>query len=208
VAFHQWNLLMDPQRDLKTGDVHGPLLEVLELQQIENSYTMNDDKKCALEGVVAKALTNEGKYCSIHYEEKAAAYHEMYENAEKDADEVVVAALERDTIEYIKRREERIAKRMIRIRSIYASLEEILVDCPFKDLALDCTWLEVRRIAFPTKGSESASIFTCYSFLRISHYLTSPQNDERCVKFTCHIVEQNLSNIISAPASASDRTIM
>lgn len=175
VAFHQWNLLMDPQRDLKTGDVHGPLLEVLELQQIENSYTMNDDKKCALEGVVAKALTNEGKYCSIHYEEKAAAYHEMYENAEKDADEVVVAALERDTIEYIKRREERIAKRMIRIRSIYASLEEILVDCPFKDLALDCTWLE---------------------------------NDERCVKFTCHIVEQNLSNIISAPASASDRTII
>jgi len=152
VAFHQWNLLMDPQRDLKTGDVHGPLLEVLELQQIENSYTKNDDKKCALEGVVAKALTNEGKYCPIHYEEKAAAYHEMYENAEKDADEVVVAALERDTIEYIKRREERIAKRMIRIRSIYASLEEILVDCPLKDLALDCTWLEVRRIAFQLWG--------------------------------------------------------
>ena len=152
VAFHQWNLLMDPQRDLKTGDVHGPLLEVLELQQIENSYTKNDDKKCALEGVVAKALTNEGKFCPIHYEEKAAAYHEIYENAEKDADEVVVAALERDTIEYIKRREERIAKRMIRIRSIYASLEEILVDCPLKDLALDCTWLEVRRIEFQLWG--------------------------------------------------------
>jgi hypothetical protein len=154
VAFHQWNLLMDPQRDLKTGDVHGPLLEVLELQQIENSYANNDDKKCALEGVVAKALTNEGKYCPIHYEEKAAAYRELYENAEKDADEVVVAALERDTVEYIKRREERIAKRMIRIRSIYALLEEILVDCPLKDLALDCTWLDVRRIAFPL-GSQS-----------------------------------------------------
>ena len=33
------------------------------------------------------------------------------------------------------------------------------------------------------------------------------QNDERCVKFSCHIVEQKLSNIISAPASASERSI-
>lgn len=34
-----------------------------------------------------------------------------------------------------------------------------------------------------------------------------PQNDERCVKFSCHIVEQTMSNIISAPASASERSI-
>lgn len=174
VAFHQWNLLIDPQLDPKTGDVSGPLLEVLELQQIENTYANNEDKKSALEGIVAKALANGGKYCPIHYEEKAAAYREMYENAEKEADELVVAALERDQVEYTKRREERIAKRMIRIRSIYASLEEILGDCPLKDVALDCTWLE---------------------------------NDERCINFTCHVVEQNMSTIISAPASASDRSI-
>lgn len=203
VAFYQWNLLFDPQRDLKTGDVHGPLLEVLELQQIENSYSNNDDRKCALEGMVAKALTNEGKYCPIHYEEKAAAYHEMYENAEKEADDVVLADIQRDSAEYFKRREERIAKRMIRIRSIYSVIEEILADCPLKDLALDCTWLEVRRIVFPLwRVNPYRTIFTwCFS----SHF-TSPQ-DERCVKFTCHIVEQSLSNIISAPASATDRTI-
>ena len=147
-AFHQWNLLMDPQRDMKTDDINGPLLEVLQLQQIENTYANIDDKRSALEGIVAKALTNGGRYCPIHYEEKAAAYHEMYENAEKEADEHVLAALERDQVEYIKRREDRIAKRMVRIRSIYASLEEILFDCPLKDVALDCTWLEVNGPAF------------------------------------------------------------
>lgn len=174
VAFHNWNLLMNPCRDPKTGEVSGPLLEVLELQQIENTYANTDDKKSALEGIVQKALTNDGKYCPIHYEEKAAAYHEMYENAEKEADETVAAALEMDQQKYIQRRDERIAKRMTRIRSIYATLEEILDDCLLKDLALDCQWLE---------------------------------SDERCVKFSCHIVEQKLSNIISAPASASERSI-
>ena len=98
----------------------------------------------------------------------------MYENAEKEADDQVAAALERDQQMYRERREERIAKRMARIRSIYATLEEILDDCELKDLALDCTWLE---------------------------------NDERCVKFSCHIVEQTLTYIISAPASASERSI-
>mmetsp|Transcript_16637 Transcript_16637/g.34983 ORF Transcript_16637/g.34983 Transcript_16637/m.34983 type:complete len:626 (-) Transcript_16637:241-2118(-) len=174
VAFHQWNLLMNPQRDPKSGDVNGPLLEVLELQQIENTYANNDDKKSALDGIVQKALSSDGKYCPMHYEEKAAAYHEMFENAEKEADEHVAAALEKDQQKYRERRDERIAKRMTRIRSIYASLEDSLYDCPLKDLALDCRWLE---------------------------------SDERCVKFTCHIVEQKLSNIISAPASASDRSI-
>mmetsp|Transcript_22739 Transcript_22739/g.49227 ORF Transcript_22739/g.49227 Transcript_22739/m.49227 type:complete len:626 (-) Transcript_22739:318-2195(-) len=174
VAFHQWNLLMNPQRDPKTGDVSGPLLEVLELQQIENTYANNDDKKSALEGIVQKALSNDGKYCPIHYEEKAAAYQEIYENAEKEADDTVAAALEMDQQKYIQRRDERIAKRMTRIRSIYASVEEILDDCPLKDLALDCTWLE---------------------------------SDERCVKFSCHVVEQKLGTIISAPASASERSI-
>eukprot|EP00578_Thalassiosira_sp_NH16_P010740 CAMPEP_0181119948 /NCGR_PEP_ID=MMETSP1071-20121207/23879_1 /TAXON_ID=35127 /ORGANISM="Thalassiosira sp., Strain NH16" /LENGTH=588 /DNA_ID=CAMNT_0023204539 /DNA_START=88 /DNA_END=1851 /DNA_ORIENTATION=- len=174
VAFHQWNLLMDPQRDPNTDEMKGPLLEVLKLEQIENTYANNDDKKSALEGIVQKALANAGKYCAVHYEETAAAYNEMYENAEKEADDHVAAALEEDQQKYRERREERIAKRMTRIRTIYASLEEILDDCPLKDLALDCTWLE---------------------------------NDERCVKFSCHIVEQKLNNIISAPASASERSI-
>lgn len=174
VAFYNWNLLMNPQRNPKNGEVDGPLLEVLELQQIENSYTNNDDKKSALEGTVAQAHTNDGKYCPAHYEEKAASYQEIYENAEKEADDTVAAALEKDQQMYRERREERIAKRMTRIRSIYASLEDIMGDCPLKELALECTWLE---------------------------------SDERCVKFSCHIVEQTMSSIISAPASASERSI-
>jgi hypothetical protein len=146
VAFHQWNLLMDPQLDTKTGELNGPLLEVLELQQIENSYSTTDDKKCALEGIVAAVHTNEDKYSPQQYEEKAAAYHEIFENAEKEAVDHVACLLEQDQQKYRERREERIAKRMGRIRSIYALLEEVLDDCPLKDLALDCTWLEVRRM--------------------------------------------------------------
>ena len=147
VAFHNWNLLMDPHKDPKSGDVNGPLIQVLQLQQIENTYTTNDDKKSALEGIVQKSLCeNDSKYCPVHYEEKAAAYHEMYDNAEKEADEIVAAALEMDQQKYRERREERIAKRMTRIRSIYESLEDSLDDCPLKDLALECTWLEVRKI--------------------------------------------------------------
>ncbi len=137
---------MDPQHDPKTGDVNGPLLEVLELQQIENSYSTNDDKKCALEGVVAAVHANEDKYCPQTYDEKAAAYHEIFENAEKEADDHVASAHEQDQQKWRERREERIAKRMTRIRGIYSILEEVLDDCPLKDLALDCTWLEVRRI--------------------------------------------------------------
>jgi len=136
---------MNPQRNPKNGEVDGPLLEVLELQQIENSYTNNDDKKSALEGTVAQAHTNDGKYCPAHYEEKAASYQEIYENAEKEADDTVAAALEKDQQMYRERREERIAKRMTRIRSIYASLEDIMGDCPLKELALECTWLEVSK---------------------------------------------------------------
>lgn len=143
VAFHQWNLLMDPQLDPKTGEVNGPLLEVLELQQIENSYSTSDEKKGALEGIVATVHTNESKDCSLTYEEKAAAFHEIFENAEREADDHVASALEQDQQKYRERREERIAKRMTRIRSIYAILEAVLNDCPLKDLALDCTWLEV-----------------------------------------------------------------
>ena len=33
------------------------------------------------------------------------------------------------------------------------------------------------------------------------------QNDERCIKFSCHIVEQKFTHIISAPASSSERSI-
>jgi len=177
VAFHQWNLLMNPARDPKssTDPIKGPLLQVLELQQIENTYADNEDKKLALDGMVQKALSNDSKFCPIHYEEKAAAYQEIWENAEKEADDYVDAAVEKDQEKFRERRKERITKRMTRIRSIYTSLEEILDDCALKDLALDCTWLE---------------------------------SDERCVRFTCHIVEQKLTNIISAPASASERSIL
>lgn len=157
VATYQWNLLMDPQRDSKTGDVNGPLLEVLELHQIENTYDNNDDRKGALEGVVATAHTNEGKHCPHQYEEKAAAYYEMFENSEKDADDLVADEQEKDQQKYRERRDERIAKRMTRIRSIYANLQEILDDCPLKNLALDCTWLEVS--CMPSLGTMVALIF-------------------------------------------------
>lgn len=177
VAFHQWNLLIDPVRDpaSTTDPVNGPLVEVLALQQVENTYADNDDKKAALEGMVQRALTHEGACCPLHYEERAAAYQEMWENAEREADDQLAAALEADQRKYRERRGERIAKRMTRIRSIHAALQEILEDCPLKDLALDCQWLE---------------------------------GDERCVKYTCYLVEHKLSNIISAPASASDRSII
>jgi len=72
VAFYQWNVLMDPQRDPKSGEVHGPLLKVLELQQIENTYADNEDKKSALEGIVQRAITNDSKLCPVHYEEKVS----------------------------------------------------------------------------------------------------------------------------------------
>jgi len=93
---------MNPSRDPKssTDPINGPLVQVRELQQIENTYVNNDDKKSALEGMVERALSNEGKFCPVHYEEKAAAYQEMHENAEKEADEHVADALERDQQKY------------------------------------------------------------------------------------------------------------
>ncbi len=95
-----------------------------------NKYDNDDNKKSTLKGIVQKALTNDSKYCPVHYEEEVAVYHGMFENVEKEADEHVAAALERDQQKYRERWEERIAKRMTRIRSIYASLEEILDDSP------------------------------------------------------------------------------
>jgi len=197
---------MDPLVDSTTGKVHGPLLQVLELQQIDNTYSNNDDKKSALEGMTQRAICNGNKYCPIHYEEKAAAYHIMFEDAEKEAEECITAAVEKDQQQYRERREERIAKRMVRIRSIYDSLEDSLDDCPLKDMALDCTWLEV---CCCDKGIMHIRLLS-YPSIHISHISSTInllQNDERCVKFSCHIVEQKLSNIISAPASASERSI-
>lgn len=204
VAFHNWNLLMNPSVDPKSGEANGPLLEVLELQQIENTYSTSDDKKSALEGIVQRALVNDGRMCPVHYEERAAAYHEMHENAEKEADDIVAAALEKDAQKYEERRQERIAKRMTRIRSIYDSLEDMLDGCPLRELALDCQWLEVSKRG-ETLRTRLGVLFDVYSYSCLSRF--QPKGDERCIKFKCHMVEETLSTIISAPSSASDRSI-
>ena len=181
VAFHQWNLLFDPvvAVEAKAAEggtaagtaaeaegraaaaaavadpdpVRGPLVRVLELQQIENTYVHDHDKKAALEGMVRRALTAarggddddrcDGRDDPLHYEDRAAAYQEMWEDAEREADDRVAAALAHDQRQYRARREERLARRMARIRAIHDLLGRILEGCPLRDLALDCQWLEV-----------------------------------------------------------------
>ena len=174
VAFFQWNKVMGPHTDPVTGEFHGPLVKPIELQQIECSYKSMNERKSALEEVVVRAHTKSGKYCPCQYEEKAAVYVEIFESAETEADDYVAAAQEREYEQYRERRDLRLEKRLLRVKAIYATLDNLLDGCPLKDLALDCTWHE---------------------------------KDQDCLKFTCTIVDQTMRNIVSAPASASDKMI-
>lgn len=173
-ATHSGNLLSDPYHDKVTGDTVGPLIHALSIFQIDNTFSSREDKKVALEGMVQKAMSDKSDFCPIRYDEKCAAYQEIFEEAEKECDDAVKADQERKHEEYTERREAKILKRMTKIRKIYASLQSDLADCPMKDLALACEWLE---------------------------------DDQRCIRFSRTFVQRRMASIISAPCSASQRSV-
>jgi len=141
VALSSWRTLTNPYQD-DNGEWHGPLVGVLELQQIQNSYSERDEKVKALKGFAEKALTESSNRCPTHYEEKAAAYSEIYKAAEKEADDYQEKKEKEQMQKYDECRQERIAKRLTKLRSVYAQMVDIMEDCPMKDLALECTWDE------------------------------------------------------------------
>ena len=173
-ATHSGNLLSDPYHDKVTGDTVGPLIPALSIFQVDNTFSSRDDKKVALEGMVQKAMSDRSDFCPLLYEEKCAAYQEIFEEAEKECDDAVKTAQERKYEEYTERREAKILKRMTKIRKIYATLQTDLDDCPMKDLALACEWLE---------------------------------DDQRCIRFSTSFVQSKMSSIVSAPCSASQRSV-
>lgn len=141
VALDGWRTLTNPYQD-DNGAWHGPLVGVLELQQIQNSYSEREEKEKALAGFVEKALTENSNLCPSHYEEKAAAYSEIYDAAEKEADDYVEKKLKEQLQKSDECRQERIAKRLTKLRAVHAQMVEIMEDCPMKELAMECTWNE------------------------------------------------------------------
>lgn len=141
VALSGWRCLTNPYQD-DNGAWHGPLVGVLELQQIQNSYSEREDKEKALTGFVEKALTEDSNICPSHYEEKAAAYSEIYEAAEKEADDYVEQKLKEQLQKSDECRQERIAKRLTKLRVVHSQMVEIMEDCPMKELAMECNWNE------------------------------------------------------------------
>jgi hypothetical protein len=141
VAFSSWRTLTNPYQD-DSGEWHGPLVGVLELQQIQNSYSERDEKVEALAGFVKKALTENSTRCPSHYEEIAAALLASYDAAEKEADDYQEKKEKELFQKYDESRQERIAKRLTKLRTLHSQMNDILADCPMKDLALECTWDE------------------------------------------------------------------
>jgi len=138
VALSGWRLLTNPYQD-DNGAWHGPLVGVLELQQIQNSYSEREEKEKALTGFVEKALTENSNLCPSHYEEKATAYSEIYNAAEKEADDYVAQKLKEQMQKSDECRQERIAKRLTKLRAVHAQMIGIMGDFP---LAMECTWNE------------------------------------------------------------------
>lgn len=141
VALSSWRTLTNPYQD-DNGEWHGPLVGVLELQQIQNSYSERDDKVAALKGFAEKALTENSNHCPSHYEEKAAAYSEIYKAAEKEAEDYQEKKEKERMQQYDENRQERIAKRLTKLRAVHAQMLDKMEDCPMKDLAMECTWDE------------------------------------------------------------------
>lgn len=141
IAFASWRTITDPYQS-DTGEWHGPLMSVLELQQIDNSFPNQNEKKEALAGFVKKVLTENSSNCPFHYEEKAMAYCEIHRDAEKEADDYIEKKLKAQMQKYDENKQERITKRLAKTRAIHASMENVLMGCALKDLALDCTWNE------------------------------------------------------------------
>mmetsp|Transcript_6537 Transcript_6537/g.14191 ORF Transcript_6537/g.14191 Transcript_6537/m.14191 type:complete len:628 (+) Transcript_6537:211-2094(+) len=142
VAFYQWNRIMGPITDAVKGEVHGPLIPAIQLMQIEGSYRTTAERKAALEEHLSRAHTDCGDVCKNCYESKAAAYVEIFQSAEDEADEFIKLANEKKLQIGRQRREERLRKKRERIQGIYEYLEELLEDCPYKDVALACEWRE------------------------------------------------------------------
>lgn len=140
VAFYQWNKLMDAYTD-SSGEKHGPLVRVIELQQIETSFDNTEDRKAHLEAVVERANANTNR-CPVHYDEMAEQYVELFNSAEKEAERRLKVEEEMKSREWAERREEKQSKKVARVRTIYDLLDEYLGDCPNKEMALECTWDE------------------------------------------------------------------
>jgi hypothetical protein len=142
VAFYQWNKLMDGHADgVNTGERHGPLLRVIEIQQIESSFTDVEDRKVHLESMAERAHLNTN-HCPVHYQEMAGLYVDLFECAEKEAEERLREEEELKCKACAERREEKQARKMERVRAIYDLLDEYLGDCPEKEMALECEWRE------------------------------------------------------------------
>lgn len=163
VAFTSWRTITDPYQN-DQGEWHGPLVGALELQQIQNSYTEQEEKEGVLAKFIEKTLTENSSHCPTHYEEKAAMYCEIHDAAEKAADEYQKRKLEEQMQKYDENRQERIQKRLTKIRAIHASVENALTDCPLKDLALACTW---------NNESENCLSFTCFFTQETMRFLLS-----------------------------------
>jgi hypothetical protein len=142
VAFYQWNKLMDGHVDVATGERVGPLLRVIQIQQIESSFVETQDRKLHLESMVERAHGNTN-HCPMHYEELCGEYVDLFEVAEKEAEERLREEEEMKNKACKERREEKQARKMERVRAIYDLLEEYLgEDCPEKEMALECEWRE------------------------------------------------------------------
>lgn len=140
VAFYQWNKLMDARVDF-LGEKHGPLVRVIELQQIDSSFDNNQDRKMHLESILERA--HEGTaHCPLHYEKMAKEYVELFDEAEKEADRRLREEEEMKNMEIAERREEKQSRKVARVRAIFDALEDYLEDCPNKEMALECTWRE------------------------------------------------------------------
>jgi hypothetical protein len=67
---------------------------------------------------------------------------EAFETAEKEAEIFIRAEQARADKLYNERREEKVAKKVARVRAIFDQFDEYLEDCPRKELAMNCTWRE------------------------------------------------------------------
>ena len=138
VAFYQWNKLANSIVDSR-GVRQGPLVRVMELQQIESSFDSAGERNVHLKSVVERAH-EASDVCPLHYEENAATYVKMFREMEKEADRRLREEEDENARLYAERREEKHSRKVTRVRAIYELLSDYLGDCPLKELALECDW--------------------------------------------------------------------
>lgn len=144
IATASWNRILQPDACAHlTSD--GPIVRARAFLQIENTLDTREQKKDAIKKIIDDLCGEEESEQRNEYESRAKELKKLWGEAERDADDYLAKKEEARLSVIRSKHQERVAKRLSRIRPIYNKMKELLEGSPMADVALQCSWYETSQ---------------------------------------------------------------